>query len=207
MGDEDVIRRRLLIDGDGTGDDRRLNALLKTFVKWSSGDEPEAESRQTHDRMLALLAQCDFALSKAYLTSTMSAEELQNYEDWSKKIELDIATAKQNIEKTKRELKNARTIRTNRIEYDLLAKVINEQPDRKKTNEELAQLKEDLRALHTTREQLEKKLEMRRKQFHVMLSSMHQLQTLLDESDAEMMDVSLDDVDTDNSESAPSTAS
>lgn len=41
---------------------------------------------------------------------------------------------------------------------------------------------------------------MRRKQFHVMLSSMHQLQALLDESDAEMMDVSLDDVDTDNTD-------
>lgn len=48
---------------------------------------------------------------------------------------------------------------------------------------------------------------MRRKQFHVMLSSMHHLQTLLDESDAEMMDVSLDDIDTDNSESTPSIAS
>lgn len=31
---EDVIRRRLLIDGDGTGDDRRLNVLLKSFIKW-----------------------------------------------------------------------------------------------------------------------------------------------------------------------------
>ena len=41
---------------------------------------------------------------------------------------------------------------------------------------------------------------MRRKQFHVMLASIHQLQALLDESDAEMMDVSLDDVDTDNTE-------
>ncbi|XP_034253924.1 THO complex subunit 7 homolog [Thrips palmi] len=205
MGDEDVIRRRLLIDGDGTGDDRRLNALLKTFVKWCAGDEPEAESRQTHDRMLALAAQCDFALSKAHLTSAMSAEELHNYEEWSKKIELDIATAKQDIEKTKRELKNARTVRRNRIEYDLLAKVITEQPDRRKTNEELSQLREDLSALQATREALEKKLNMRRKQFHVLLSSMHQLQTLLDDSESEMMDVSLDDVDdADNSESTPS---
>lgn len=77
----------------------------------------------------------------------MSAEELQNYEEWSKKIDLDIETAKQNIEKTKRELKNARTVRRNRIEYDLLATVINQQPDRRKTNEELAQLREDLSAL------------------------------------------------------------
>lgn len=39
---EEVIKRRLLIDGDGTGDDRRLNVLIKTFIKWvNSSDTPE----------------------------------------------------------------------------------------------------------------------------------------------------------------------
>lgn len=39
---ETVIKRRLLIDGDGTGDDRRLNVLLKSFIKWSNTkDTPE----------------------------------------------------------------------------------------------------------------------------------------------------------------------
>lgn len=39
---ESVIKRRLLIDGDGTGDDRRLNVLLKSFIKWSNTkDTPE----------------------------------------------------------------------------------------------------------------------------------------------------------------------
>lgn len=38
---EEVIRRRLLIDGDGTGDDRRLNVLLKTLIKWCNDDKPE----------------------------------------------------------------------------------------------------------------------------------------------------------------------
>jgi THO complex subunit 7 len=41
---EDVIRRRLLIDGDGTGDDRRLNVLLKSFIKWCNAtNEPPGE--------------------------------------------------------------------------------------------------------------------------------------------------------------------
>lgn len=103
--------------------------------------------RQVHDRMLAHLAQCDFAVAKARLTSSMSTKELKNYENWSKKIELDISSAKENIEKKKSELSNARTVRRNRIEYDLLAKVISEQPDRRKTNDELAQLKDDLKSL------------------------------------------------------------
>lgn len=40
---EDVIRRRLLIDGDGTGDDRRLNVLVKSFIKWvNTADTPDS---------------------------------------------------------------------------------------------------------------------------------------------------------------------
>ena len=30
--EEDVMKMRLLIDGDGTGDDRRLNMLLKAVL-------------------------------------------------------------------------------------------------------------------------------------------------------------------------------
>lgn len=31
---DEVIRKRLLIDGDGAGDDRRINVLMKSFSKW-----------------------------------------------------------------------------------------------------------------------------------------------------------------------------
>lgn len=42
VDDEAIIKRRLLIDGDGTGDDRRLNVLLKTYIKWcNSSDETD----------------------------------------------------------------------------------------------------------------------------------------------------------------------
>lgn len=43
---------------------------------------------------------------------------------------------------------------------------------------------------------------MRRKQFHVLISSIHSLQGMLDESDEEIMEVSLEDV---NSPTAPGT--
>lgn len=38
---DEIIRKRLLIDGEGAGDDRRITTLLKTFLKWcnSTGSE------------------------------------------------------------------------------------------------------------------------------------------------------------------------
>lgn len=194
MSDEDVIRRRLLIDGDGTGDDRRLNVLLKAFIKWcNTTNESVADSQVSHDRMLAQLAQCEFAMTKSELAAQMSAAELQNYKNLSQEIEKKILTAKEDIEKTKVELQEAKTVRKNRIEYDVLAKIINEQPDRKETDEKLSQLKKELGNLEEVREQLERKLDMRRKQFHVLVASIHQLQSMLDDDGDEIADVALDD--------------
>ncbi|KAL7986212.1 hypothetical protein Chor_011378 [Crotalus horridus] len=42
--DDEVIRKRLLIDGDGAGDDRRINLLVKSFIKWChSGSQEEGQ--------------------------------------------------------------------------------------------------------------------------------------------------------------------
>ena len=32
--EDDVIRKRLLMDGEGSGEEKRVVNLLKTFVKW-----------------------------------------------------------------------------------------------------------------------------------------------------------------------------
>ncbi|GAB1862921.1 THO complex subunit 7 homolog [Camponotus japonicus] len=189
MSDEEVIRRRLLIDGDGTGDDRRINMLLKSFIKWINSSDVD---NILHERMLSQLAQCEFAQKKSRLVSNMSREELDSYEKLSKEIEIQIEEAKEDIEKTKIELQEAKRVRKNRIEYDVLAKVINEQPDRLETDIKLGTLQQELATLKDKSEQLEHKLEMRRKQFHVLISSIHSLQGMLDKCDEEIIDMSLE---------------
>lgn len=141
---EEVIRRRLLIDGDGTGDDRRINMLLKSFIKWINSSDVD---NTLHERILSQLAQCEFAQKKSRLVSNMSREELDSYEQLSKEIEIQIEEAKEDIEKTKIELQDAKRVRKNRIEYDVLAKVINEQPDRLETDIKLATLQQELATL------------------------------------------------------------
>lgn len=163
--------------------------LLKSFIKWINS--PDVDNT-LHERMLSQLAQCEFAQRKSRLVSNMSQEELKSYSNLSNDIEVQIEEAKKEIEKTKIELNEAKRVRKNRIEYDVLAKVINEQPDRLETNEKLAALRQELGSLKEKSEQLEHKLEMRRKQFHVLISSIHSLQEMLDECEEEIMDISLE---------------
>lgn len=146
-----MIRHRLLIDGDGTGDDRRINVLLKSFIKWANCPEPDNKEHEKLQAMLSQLAQCEFAQKKSRLVSGMSQEELKNYERMSTDIEVQIEEAKKDIEKTKLELQEAKRVRKNRIEYDVLAKVINEQPDRMETDVKLATLRKELGTLKVRR--------------------------------------------------------
>lgn len=105
---------------------------------------------------------------------------------------------KQQIEESKERLVLAKKIRKNRMEYDVLAKIISQQPDRRKTTEKLELLKKDLNELSSTRRQLETKMEVRKNEFSVLMRSIKELQDKLEDftdedggatKDVEMMDI------------------
>ncbi|GBP28450.1 THO complex subunit 7 homolog [Eumeta japonica] len=158
-------------------------ALFVRTASFTGNRESGRVFKTTHDRMLAQLAQCEFAVTKSQLASKMMSAELKSYEALSKILETGIEAAKNNIEKSKLDLAEAKTVRKNRIEYDVLAKVISEQPDRKETMDRLNALKTELTVLEATKQELESRLSLRKKQFHVLVTSIHQLQALLEESD------------------------
>lgn len=158
--------------------------MLKTFIKWCNTAE-DTDSNQ-YDRMQAQLAQCEFAVTKSELASRMMKHELRNYEQISSTIEDGIELAKKQIEQSKQNLVLAKKIRKNRMEYDVLAKVINQQPDRKNTVQRLDALQKELRELEEQRSQLQSKLEVRRKEFTVLMHSINELQNKLGEDSSPM---------------------
>lgn len=190
IGDDEIIRRKLLMDGDGMGDDRRLNMLLKMFLKWcQSKEDTDDENAVAHGRLLTTLAQVEFSMAKSQTVRAVNEKEMKNYENLYAKIETDIVQAQNNILECKTELQQAKRIRRNKQEYDALAKIIAAQPDRKVTMAKLEELGEKIRALEKTKEELDAKLEKRQKQFHVLLGALFELQQLVKE-DAEDMEIS-----------------
>lgn len=83
---------------------------------------------------------------------------------------------------------SSKTNTKNRQEYDALAKVIQHHPDRHETLKELESLGKELEHLSHIKESVEDKLELRRKQFHVLLSTIHELQQTL-ENDEKLSEV------------------
>lgn len=194
MDEEEIIRRRLLIDGDGTGDDRRINILLKKFFKWCNSEDSSSDGK---DHLQSQITQCEYAFIKSRLAASMVASELDNYNSITNHINETMVMVQKEIEEAKEEFKEAKLIRKNRLEYEALARVINEQPDRKQTNEKLLSIKKELHSLEERLEYLEAKLDLRRKQFHVLFTSLHQLQSILD-ADETFCNESLEIIDEDD---------
>ena len=80
VSEEEIIRCRLLFDGEGTGDDRRIQTLLKTIVKWCHTDTNYDESNLTYQKIIALLNQCEYSMVKNHLVYEMNNVERKNYE-------------------------------------------------------------------------------------------------------------------------------
>ncbi|TEA35800.1 hypothetical protein DBR06_SOUSAS1110169, partial [Sousa chinensis] len=172
--DDEIIRKRLLIDGDGAGDDRRINLLVKSFIKWCYSGSQEEDYSQ-YQRMLLTLSQCEFSMRKTLRVYDMNLREMENYEKIYKEIECSIAEAHEKIAECKRQILQAKRIRKNHQEYDALVKVIHHYPDRCETLKELEALRKELEHLSHIKEGVEDTLELRRKQFYVLLTVLHEL--------------------------------
>jgi len=189
MNDDEVMKRKLLIDGDGIGDDRRINFALKQFIKWClTDDETQEDSQLNYERILLTLTQCELSMTKSEQTLKMINEEMKNYETLYKKIDKSIIEAQQKLINCKQELVEAKRIRKNKSEYDAMANVINKHVDRSQTMASLTQLENQIKQLQDTKNQMETKLERRRKQFQVLLGAAHQLQNILNEEESEPND-------------------
>lgn len=56
MADDEVIRKRLCVEGEGGSDDRRVLSLLKTFIRWASDPTLSQEEKDaTYQKMLFTL--------------------------------------------------------------------------------------------------------------------------------------------------------
>jgi len=153
-------------------------------VKWCNSDnEDQASCEQTYQRMLTQLASIEWSMSKSRQAEAMNLAEQAHYENVHSRVEEGIVKAREEIEETKHELTEAKLIRKNRMEYDALAKVIQSHPDRDSSMQRLSGVQEELLQLQDKERLLQDKLETRKKQFHLLVSSIHQMQELLEEDE------------------------
>ena len=193
-GDDEAMRTRLMMEGEGS-DYRRLNQLMRLFMKWCLNEDQTAEdSESAYNQILFTLSQCEFAMEKIKLTVDMYEREKDNYKQMSSEIEHRREVAEGEIETYKDQLVDARQVRRNRQEYDALAKIINRYPNRKETTKEIEALEHSLLDLSQNKERLSQKVEERKKEFSLLVHSVNELQTLLQDDELDVIESSSMDI-------------
>ncbi|GFV10461.1 THO complex subunit 7 [Trichonephila clavipes] len=82
ISDDEVFRRKLLMDGDGMGDERRLTHLLRSFLNWCDNKhESEEQIILGYESLVTSLENCELLMSKSHQAQLANKREIQNYEE------------------------------------------------------------------------------------------------------------------------------
>ncbi|KAG8187503.1 hypothetical protein JTE90_022896 [Oedothorax gibbosus] len=157
--DEEVFRRKLLMDGEGMGDARRIDSLLKEVFLWAEAEnQTDDQVTEGYEKLLSMVSSCELAARKSHESQEANKRQIAEYEAAYAIIEAKIDEAKQTIEDQKEELVEAKKVRKNKLQYHALANIISDLPDRKQTQECLEALGKDIDKLKRKAERREARM-------------------------------------------------
>jgi THO complex subunit 7 len=204
ISEDDLIKKRLLFEGDSGNEDRLVNKLIKTFVKYShnsasnqipiktNGDasnESDDNQENVYEQMMASISHAEFGLLRNQFILDMNKMEQDKYEVLYNKINSEIERAKKKIVESKKDLQEARKIRKNRQEYDILARQILNYSNRSEMQAKIKALEDKVELLKKQEGEYDRKIDLRRKQFSVVLQSLSTMKNLI-ENDLKIDDYS-----------------
>ena len=217
ISEDDIIKKRLLIEGDSGNEDKLINKLIKNFVTWTNNvvnSEANQENAQKedenvdslHEQLVASVSHAEFGLMRNQFELDMNKMEQENNEELYKKINNEIERAKKKIVESKVDLVEARKIRKNRQEYDIIARQILKYPNRAEMQTTIKNLEEKVESLKKSGTEYDRKIDLRRKQFSVVLQSLSSLKNLI-ETDMKFDEYVRDQTEMVNNEEASSPGS
>ncbi|KAI1302343.1 THO complex subunit 7 -like protein [Halotydeus destructor] len=185
LSDEEIIKRKLMFDGEGVGDDRRLNFLIKAFCVWSNQlrqeEIPQHEKDVNYERMMIMLGDAELSMQKSECVKSMCSKEQNDYEKIFGSVEGDIDASKSQLVNLKEQLQVAKAERKNKSEANALVKRIEEFPSRLETNHKLSQANDEIANLEKQTVELKSRIEQWKDQFDVLYKAAAGLNILLEQ--------------------------
>lgn len=149
-------------------------------------------------------------MNKTSIIKQTCQREIENYKELEKTIsilvlcyifhiDIQINQIKNNIHELKEKLNIANEIRDHRMEYETLAKQIEEFPSRLETKRSVQELDEEIQQLEERKKVLTETLNRRRNQFLLLMRTIHDLKYDLgsDENPLEQNDEKQMEIETD----------
>lgn len=183
--DDAVIRQRLLTRTTTTRGEPPLKKLLKKFVAFATEIEKEADNfadcEKLYKSFLQELSTFELPLLKTKVVIDANRREQECFKELQAGLSQQIVQAQADIEELKVQLEESKIERQHKEECEAIRRLIGAQPPRSETQKVLDELAKELSALEADNMAASRTLELRKKQFALLLHVVDDLQSTIED--------------------------
>ncbi|MED6169327.1 THO complex subunit 7A [Stylosanthes scabra] len=192
--DDVIIKHRLLTRTTTTRGEPPLKKLQKKFTAFvSEVDKDEDDSNYTDCEKLARaflqeLTTFEIPLLKSKAIVDANIREQENFNELKDETNRQILLAQADIEDLKKLLEESKVERRHKEECEAIRKLIAQQPPRSETQKLITQLEKEIMALDMENTAGSRLLELRKKQFALLLHVVDELQNTIEEEQKSLVE-------------------
>ncbi|KAK5577081.1 hypothetical protein RB653_002019 [Dictyostelium firmibasis] len=179
--EESIIRNRIVYK------DFVIKKVFKKYLQFinattGNSEESSADLQSLCTQLINEFGHLELSVQKAQTISETCSDETLYYQQLSKQREIEIENEKKEIAILKETLDYEKKQRQYKEQYLALYKAINEKPSTEQTEKEIEKSQKELNEITDQTNKTTSKLELRSKQFQLLLHTLNELEKNLDES-------------------------
>ncbi|OIT40158.1 PREDICTED: THO complex subunit 7A-like [Nicotiana attenuata] len=202
LEDDFIIKHRLLTRTTTTRGEPPLKKLQKKFTAFASEVEKEADNYGDCEKLAKAFLQelntFEIPLLKSKAVIDANLREKENFNDLKDEINGQILQAQADIEDLKRQLEESKIERQHKEECEAIRKLVAMQPPRSETQKVITDLEKEIAMLEAENTASSRTLELRKKQFALLLHVVDELQNTIEEEQRSLVEEMRNAVDDHN---------
>ncbi|KAL3347490.1 hypothetical protein AABB24_021258 [Solanum stoloniferum] len=192
LEDDSIIKHRLLTRTTTTRGEPPLKKLQKKFTSFALEVEKEADNYGDCERLAKAFLQelntFEIPLLKSKAVIDSNLREKENLNDLKDEINRQILQAQADIEDLKRQLEESKIERKHKEECESIRKLVAMQPPRSETQKVITELEKEIAMLGAENIASSRTLELRKKQFALLLHVVDELQNTIEEEQRSLVE-------------------
>lgn len=190
--DDAIIKHRLLTRTTTTRGEPPLKKLQKKFTAFALEVEKDANNYNDCERLakafLQELTTFEIPLLKSKAVIDANLREKENFNELKDEITSQILEVQEEIEDLKKQLEASKIERQHKEECEAIRKLIAMQPPRAETEKMIAELEKEIAALEAEDAATSRLLDLRKKQFALLLHVVDELQATIEEEQKNLLE-------------------
>ncbi|XP_050221554.1 THO complex subunit 7A [Mercurialis annua] len=192
VDDDIIIKHRLLTRTTTTRGEPPLKKLQKKFTSFvlevEKGDDNYNDCVRLSKAFMQELTTFEIPLLKSRAVVDANLREKENFTELIDEINRQISQAQVDIEDLKKQLEESKIERQHKEECEAIRKLIATQPPRSETQKVIESLEKEIAALEAENTGSSRLLELRKKQFALLLHVVDELQNTIEEDQKNLIE-------------------